>query len=73
MVVFITKPPYLHVQHSLGFTEPPPSSLPLFSGRPPVSETLDGSGSTFSTKFRKPLATSNHYWGKKGEIERERD
>lgn len=56
------------IQHSLGSLEPPRPNTPDFpslSGSPPTSETLDSAGSALSTKFRKPLATSNHYFRKR--------
>lgn len=54
------------LQPSLGSLESlPPPHFPSLSGRPPTSETLDSAGSALSTKFRKPLATSNHYFRKR--------
>lgn len=39
-----------------------PSFPPPSSGRLPGAVTKDDSGSALSRKFRKPLATSNHYF-----------
>ncbi|KAK2862472.1 hypothetical protein Q5P01_002005 [Channa striata] len=48
------------------------AELQVDSGRErsPMSETLDSAGSALSTKFRKPLATSNHYFRKRENAKR---
>lgn len=58
------KPPYLYYPSQRLHWIPFPLVFSL-SGRPPVSETLDFAGSALSTKFKKPLVTSNHYTRKK--------
>ncbi len=67
--ILITRPPYLQspTQPRLARASPTatPPHFPSLSGRPPTSETLDSAGSALSTKFRKPLATSNHYFRKR--------
>lgn len=54
------RPPHLRHPTSARFN--PHHHFPSSSGRPPTSETLDSTGSALSTKCRKPLATSNHYF-----------
>lgn len=68
LLMLITQPPYLvyPTHHKLHWIAPTPH--PSLSGRPPASETLDSAGSALSAKFRKPLATSNHYLKKKGRL-----
>lgn len=61
----ITRPTYLHCPAWPPPTTTTPPHFPSLSGRPPASETLDSACSALSTKFRKPLATSNHYFRKR--------
>lgn len=61
----ITRPPYLQYSAQCLLSRVPPPHFPSLSGRSPMSETLDNAGSALSTKFRKPLATSNHYFRKR--------
>ena len=61
----ITRPPYLECPNPALAPSTTPPHFPSSSGRPPASETLDSAGSALSTKFRKPLATSNHYFRKR--------